>query len=94
MKLVVICRELRYAGKNIFAGEQFNATDKDAKILIGIGKARDAGRDPVAEGKIVRQSDLPLAPAVVERDATPPSAPVADAKTRRTYRRRDMTAED
>lgn len=74
--------EFRYAGRDLKAGDEFEATDKDAKVLQLIGVAvettassrRGASNPPAAE-----------APAEVVADAPRP---------RRAYRRRDMTAVD
>lgn len=32
-------KELRYAGRQVLAGKEFEATEKDAKILIAINRA-------------------------------------------------------
>lgn len=43
MKLVA-AKELRYAGRSLKAGESFEASEKDAKVLKAIGKAKDPPR--------------------------------------------------
>lgn len=72
--------EFRYGGRDLKAGDEFEATDKDAKVLQLIGVAvettfssrRGASNPPTPE------------PAT---SAEPP-------RMRRAYRRRDLTAED
>jgi hypothetical protein len=82
MKLTAT-REVRYAGVNYYEGDKFEASDKDAKLLIAIKKA--------TAGDIKRTVDLPaevLSRAVhVEEDAAPANF------TKRRYRRRDLSAE-
>jgi len=73
MKLIAIKR-LRYANVPIDAGQDFEATDKDGKLLKLIGKAKDAA-------------------TVVEAPAKDDEIKAED-KPKRTYKRRDMKAED
>lgn len=61
-RLAVINRDLRYAGQQLDVGDEFDASDKDARILIGLRKAKVAVKKP---------------PPVPEPVATPPPAPVA-----------------
>jgi len=46
MPIITAVRELRYAGRTIVPGEAFDASEKDAKLLVAIGKARAAGEAP------------------------------------------------
>ena len=83
MKLTAT-REVRYAGVNYFEGDEFEASEKDAKLLIAIKKA--------APGNVKKTVDL--APEVMARAAK--SEPLAEDEpvnfTSRQYERRDMTA--
>lgn len=90
-KLEVIGRALRYAKVEYKAGETFEASDKDAKVLKAVKRAKDAAAEapkPVAAPR----------PAVETRVMTP-EVPVSSddgdsSTTRRRYRRNDMRAED
>jgi len=42
MPNLIAVREVRYAGRNVFPGEAFEASDKEAKLLVAIGKAKPA----------------------------------------------------
>lgn len=57
MPIITAVRELRYAGRTIVPGESFDASEKDAKLLVAIGKARaaagEAPRVPKTEEDIV-----------------------------------------
>lgn len=39
MPMIYAKRELRYAGRTVVAGEGFEASDRDAKLLVAVGKA-------------------------------------------------------
>lgn len=103
MVAIIAAREVRYAGKTYRPGETFEATEKDAKLLVAIKKATTG-----APGSAV---DLP--PAALEGDARhlretyqtvvgkPPFSGWAPEELRgrieahqqgRTYNRRDMRA--
>jgi hypothetical protein len=62
---MIATQEFSYGGKSLKAGDAFEAQDKDAFLLQGLGKAR------------------------IEGDSEKNTA----EKTKRRYRRRDMTAE-
>ena len=77
MPILKALREVRYASITYQAGETFEATDKDAKVLKAVRKATDAEAAP-------KTVDLPkeaMVMAEVEEDAAPLSG----------YLRRDMT---
>lgn len=40
MKTLIAIRDIRYAGKGYKPGEVFNASERDAKILVAIGKVQ------------------------------------------------------
>lgn len=71
-------REVRYGGATYLPGASFEASDKDAKLLVAIKKAEYGG---VAKNK----TDLP-APKTEEAPVEP-EAPLQPA-----YHRRDMQA--
>lgn len=79
MQKLTAIREVRYAGINYAAGQSFEASEKDAKLLVAVKKA-------VYGGAPANKTDLPkaAAPEVIEEPAPLPEAP--------TYWRRDMTA--
>jgi len=77
MKLVAL-KGMRYAGRALVAGDEFEASDKDANLLRRIKKARDATTAPSA-----RPPTLPNIPE---------AAPAGRGVPR--YARRDMRAED
>lgn len=76
MKLIAL-KELRYAGRQLAAGEEFDASDRDGRLLTLIGKAE------VAESAIGESEPEEVAPTTEQ-----------EQPKRRTYRRRDMRAED
>lgn len=97
MPVIVATKELRYAGKTMLADVSFEASEKDAKLLVKIGKARlsDAGkpksvdlpkevmsRAPVKETKVETAE-----PVEVKAEESVEEAP------KRHYRRRDMSAD-
>lgn len=105
MKLVAT-RDMRYAQRKVRKGEEFEAPDRDAKILKLIKKAVDA--PPIPAAPVVAHS-LRTAPALAqtqtraieaeEEPARPARKPRATAegdkpKAKRRYKRRDMRAED
>ena len=74
-KLVAI-KEHRYASRTMMPGEEYEASDKHAKLLKVIGKAKDAAPAVAA----------PVAPPAPEE----PPAPSVPRRGR--YARRDMQA--
>lgn len=84
-------KEVRYAGVRHFPGTnsaEFDASDRDAKLLTAIGKADFV--KPV-ESDQARSSVL-----FTEQMQGDQTAPTGDAGTaaRRRYRRRDLQSED
>ena len=87
MPRLVTIGPLRYASRDLKPGEKFEASDSDAFILKGAGKAEDA--KPAATGP--QQQSAP--------DAEPPEADAAELfggeqQRRGRYSRRDMRAKD
>lgn len=70
MRLVAV-QEFPYGGRNLKPGDPFEASDEDARILKGVGKARGEGEEKSQE----------------KTDVTEP-------RKKRTYKRRDLRAED
>lgn len=92
MPVIVATKELRYAGKTMLANASFEASEKDAKLLVQIGKAR------ISNAPRPKSVDLPKevmsrAPAIETKveTAEPVAEPVEAPK--RHYRRRDMSAD-
>lgn len=75
-------KPLTYGSRRIRPGESFAATDSHARLLVALGRA-------------VRQMPAPVAARALEAAPAADDEPAAEAapKTRRRYRRRDMTAE-
>jgi hypothetical protein len=89
MPVIIAAKELRYAGKTFHADESFEATEKDAKLLVQIRKARvSEAAAPVAANfprEVMRRAPIKEITAIAEEE------PVERVK--RQYRRRDMSAE-
>ena len=87
MPMLKATRTVRYGRIEYKAGETFEASDKDARVLIAIKKA------------VFGPASMP-GPAIVDRQPAPAApkaeepAPVPFERPRRQYRRRDMRAED
>lgn len=97
--------ELRYAGKTVRPGDQFDASEKDAKILKAIRKAIDAPVVPKTQKPPRVEKPAPVAPVVQAEPVAvePMKADVIETKDvdsdghgygRQAYRRRDLRAED
>ncbi len=90
MPKVKAIKEHRYGGAQRFPGDEYEASDKDAKLLKAVGKSGDAtAQKSVADlPKEVMQRAAPEPePEVVEEPATPEFR-------RGEYHRRDMRAEE
>lgn len=93
-KMTVTCRELYYDKKSYRYGEQFEASEKDAKVLKLIGKATDEQKAPplrAADPQPVKSK-----PAVQQQSSfVAEGEPVQpEGRGRRRYRRTDMQSED
>ena len=91
MKKLRAVKEVRYAGKNRFPGDEFEAADTDAMILC----AKDISGGPKAE--FVEQSEInrpeikqPETRDMAAEDLEDPEP--ASATPKRRYMRRDMKA--
>ena len=74
MPRLIASNAFRYATRELRAGDPFDASDADARILLMIGRATEATEVPVESMTEVGGEGF-------------------DARPRRRYRRRDMTAE-
>lgn len=84
MKLIAL-QEFPYAGKALKPGDEFDsASNEDARILKGVGKARDAEKH--VETRALKAEDQPL--------FAPEQTSETQPKQRRRYNRRDLQAED
>ena len=100
MKLVLTCREMPYDGKVLYEGDEFEASDKDAKVLKAIKKAADA---PNARGAKAARNTAPAGRTGRMAFPEPPKQgavePVKEVEpepmaTGSFYGRRDMRAQD
>ena len=80
-----------FAGIRILTGDEFDATDAEAKLLVALQRAqivkKPAGR-PRKDDKTIDITDLDSA------TPDPFPSPVSSPRQRRSYTRRDMTAQD
>ena len=92
VKLIAI-KEVRYAGVSRVPGTrtaEFDASEKDAKVLRAVKKAIDAPAKAVTAAAVAQPE-----PVKTESLFMPKSETAEDVKTaRRRYMRRDMTAAD
>lgn len=92
-KLIVMARELRYAHRSMVAGDEFEASEKDARVLRAIGKAKDAVQTTPAPKRTARRparSSAAISENGVPGEADPQQSELGGA----LYSRRDMRAED
>lgn len=56
---LIAAKELHYAGRTVWPGEAFNATDRDGKLLVRLGKARisDGRSNPTDLPKQAHEDD-------------------------------------
>jgi len=75
-------KAFRYAGKPLAVGDDFEANTRDGRVLVALNRAHVAEGDEPAK---------PRKPAKTEKvdQAEKPAKP-----RKRTYKRRDMEAED
>lgn len=109
MKMIATAKAKRYGGLRLREGVEFDVKgSRDAKVLRALGHAVDAapaftttvtvtkyGRQDIKETAV---APMPLLPARKADDKPPPPAELAAAaqdipKPKRTYTRRDLTAE-
>lgn len=91
MKLVVTAKELRYGGRQMRAGDEFEASDKDARTLKAVRKAADAPPAQVKRSMPQPPEPKPVEPAASEEDQPRRRGRPSGAAW---YGRRDMRAEE
>lgn len=94
-------REVYYQSKTRNVGDEFNATDQDARILIGIGKAMEVVLPIIEPAKPAVAAPVEATKVMEATADAPPSPPakepvIADDESRpkRRYMRRDMQAKE
>jgi hypothetical protein len=102
MKRLVALRETYHNGTRL-AGDEFEANDQDAMVLVGIGHAKLAPSPAQTKTKPTGNhsalSDTPpKIPSVPDGDVEPVTAPLTTTENvltqvRRRYKRRDMRSE-
>jgi hypothetical protein len=94
MRLIAVT-EVYYASRTRNPGDPFEASEQDARILVGLGKAVAPVVDAPPPPQPAKASE-PAPAAVVAHDDASPSNEQAEkeAPKKRTYKRRDLTAED
>lgn len=75
---LIASRPLRYNARPLVANQEFNASARDARLLIALGRA-----------KLKAYPEEQAAPVVA-----PTAVPAPSERQKRQYRRRDMTAAD
>ena len=85
MVKIIANQKLPYGGKNWTEGETLDVSEKDAKFLVHIKRARLAPADIGAPAALKTMA----APANVAPEEAAPEAPAHP----QTYHRRDLTAE-
>lgn len=78
----IATKQIRYAGKTINVGDEFEPTERDGRLLVAIGKAK------------VATHDADPAPKYETRDVSDDDKPDQDRgeRQKRHYNRRDLTA--
>jgi hypothetical protein len=90
---LIAVMEVFYASRTRNPGDAFEASEQDARILVGLGKAVAPVVDtPTPEP--VKASE-PVPPPLIARDDPPLFEESAEpAPKKRTYKRRDLVAEE
>lgn len=79
-KTLIANKPMRYAGRALKAGDSFQASGRDSRTLTLIGRASEFVPAPVAKEPVKVE---PVAPSKVVEEET----------QKRTYKRRDLRAE-
>jgi len=97
MKTLIATRDVFYDGKTYTAGQEFRATNQYAQTLITIGyaaikkseSAEELPKQPQQPEQVQPPEPKPSSPKPMTTESTPELV-----TPRRTYRRRDLKAED
>ena len=81
MKELIALRPMTYGPRKMRVGEVFSAQDSHARLLVSIGRARPVDRPP-PQCEVLEEAAL-----AASEDPKP-------KRRKRTYKRRDMRAED
>lgn len=93
-------KELRYASQQRAPGDVFEASERDARLLVAIRKAEAHDPDKPRRGRPPKpkpepeQADTKVAAKDLRAAAPDPDQQDQAEDGKRTYRRRDMQAED
>jgi hypothetical protein len=92
MRLIAVM-EVFYASRTRNPGDAFEASEQDARILVGLGKAVAPVVDTPPEPA---KASEPIPPAVVAQDDASLFNESAEKEPprKRTYKRRDLVAEE
>lgn len=90
-KTLKATHEFFYGGKTLKSGEEFEAVDPDANILVCLGKATESKSEPAPEPPPVKPEP---APKIQTADLKPAEESTETPTRRKRYMRRDMTAEE
>jgi hypothetical protein len=92
---LIATKSLKYGGRQLRAGDPFDAPRMHAKAFVGTKKARYATEipaDAVQTSPVVENPPAVAGYDVAEAQAVPPASEPAQPVTRRNYRRKDVTA--
>jgi len=96
---LIAITSLKYAGKRRSPGEPFDATRKDARALTFIKKAKYEDTAPTEPAQVTEPEPQTPEPEAVAASAeyetaamTPEPEAEQEPRTRRTYKRRDLSA--
>ena len=92
MRLIVKVKELRYDGKTYLRNEEFEAPEKDARVLKLIGKAGDPDQKSPLRVAEPRPSGSTQTRDLLSEGTQP--APSVRGRGRGRYSRSDMRSED
>lgn len=96
-KNLTALKRLHYGGKALNAGDDFTASDRDAHIFIGIGKAKAAAPKQAYQTRMMSAEPVAVAPVAARENFAPPRtvvSPRAPAKKAATKRAPRRTASD
>ena len=89
MVKIIANQKLPYGGKNWTEGETLDVSDKDAKLLVGINRARLAPQETAPPAPLKAMTPPAPKPEPEQAQEAAPEAPAHPS----TYHRRDLTAE-